>query len=495
MNDAVVWPVVLPLAFALGTLTAWHRPRARMLWAAAGHLAHVLVSVGLLVSVLADGIQVLRVGGWPAPYAISLVADPVAALLTLLAALVGATCAADVMLRPRGRAPHPAFHALMLLLLCGVSGAFLTGDLFNLFVWFEVLLMASFVLLALEGRPPQLEGAIKYVVLNLMSSAFFLTALGILYGKFGTLDLAHLATVVAGGNDRTVALASVLFLVAFGVKAGLFPLFFWLPASYHTPASTVSALFAGLLTKVGVYALLRVFTLVFPPGTGFAHVVLLALGTVTMGVGVLGAASSTSLRRVLSFHVISQIGYMVLAVALQTPLALAAAIFYLLHHILVKTNLFLVGGLIAEAGGSERLSRLGGLVERWPLLALVFAVPALSLAGLPPLSGFFAKLAVLRAAFAAEAWVPAAMVLLVGLFTLYSMVKVWQAAFWQSAPEGTPDGPRPAGRRLLPAVALAALTVGVGLGAGPVFDLCLEAGHDLMARTPYLEAVLGGGTR
>ncbi len=493
MNDVVVWPVVLPLAFAVASLTAWRRPGVRAAWAVAGHLGHLAASIALLASVLAEGVQVLRVGGWPSPYAISLVADPVAALLTLLAALVGAACAADVLLQPRARAPHPAFHALILMLLGGVSGAFLTGDLFNLFVWFEVLLMASFVLLALEGRPPQLEGAVKYVVLNLMSSALFLTALGVLYGKFGTLDLAHLATVVEGGNDRAVALASALFLVAFGVKAGLFPLFFWLPASYHTPAPTVSALFAGLLTKVGVYALLRVFTLVFPPGTGFAHALLLSLGTVTMVVGVLGAASSTSLRRVLSFHVISQIGYMVLAVALQTPLALAAAIFYLLHHILVKTNLFLVGGLIAEAGGSERLARLGGLLQRWPLLALVFAVPALSLAGLPPLSGFFAKLAVLRAAFEASAWVPAAIVLLVGLFTLYSMVKVWQAAFWQPAPEQTPPAARPAGRRLLPAVGLATLTVAVGIGAGPLFEVCLAAGEDLMARTPYLEAVLGVG--
>ncbi|MCB9535370.1 MAG: Na+/H+ antiporter subunit D [Myxococcales bacterium] len=491
MNDAVVWPVVLPFAFAVASLSAWRRPGLRALWAAAGHLAHLLASIGLLTAVLAEGVQVLRVGGWPSPYAISLVADPVAALLTLLAALVGAACVADVLLQPRERAPHPAFHALMLMLLGGVSGAFLTGDLFNLFVWFEVLLMASFVLLALEGRPPQLEGAVKYVVLNLMSSAFFLTALGVLYGKFGTLDLAHLATVVEGGNDRAVALASALFLVAFGVKAGLFPLFFWLPAAYHTPTPTVSALFAGLLTKVGVYALLRVFTLVFPPGTGFAHALLLGLGTVTMVVGVLGAASSTSLRRVLSFHVISQIGYMVLAVALQTPLALAAAIFYLLHHILVKTNLFLVGGLIAEASGGERLSGLGGLLQRWPLLALVFAVPALSLAGLPPLSGFFAKLAVLRAAFDASAWVPAAMVLLVGLFTLYSMVKLWQAAFWQPAPPSAPTPARPAGRRLLPAVGLASLTVAVGVGAGPLFEVCLAAGADLMARTPYLEAVLG----
>ena len=289
---------------------------------------------------------------------------------------------------------HPLFHVLLM----GVSMAFLTGDLFNLYVAFEVMLMASFVLLSLGGERAQLEGAVKYVTLNLLSSAVFLAAVGVLYGVAGTLNLADLALAVQRGTaPGLVTTLACLFLVAFGIKAAVFPLFFWLPASYHTPPVAVSALFAGLLTKVGVYALVRAFTLVFTGDTALTHGLILAVAVLTMVTGVLGAAAQFEFRRVLSFHIVSQIGYMVLGLGLFTPLALAGTVFYLIHHIVVKTNLFLVAGIVKRLGGTLDLGSLGGLYRRRPALALLFLVPAFSLAGIPPLSGFWGKLVLVKA--------------------------------------------------------------------------------------------------
>ncbi|MEZ4432299.1 MAG: proton-conducting transporter membrane subunit [bacterium] len=480
----VVLPILAPMLGAvLALLLRGHRAQ-RAVWLAA-HAAHLVAAAGLLSTVLAEGIAVTRMGAWPAPFGIAFVADRLAALLVMVTAVVGAAVGCYAALSPR---PAPTLAPLMLMLLTGVCGAFVAGDLFNLYVWFEVLLISSFVLLAHEGRPAPLAGALRYVAINLVSSALFLTALGLLYAKAGTLDLADLARLAASDREGALGGVAVLLMVAFGIKAGVFPLFGWLPPAYPTPAPVVSALFAGLLTKVGVYALMRVFTLVFVHDTGFTHGLLLMAGALTMGIGVLGAASRAGIRRILSFHIISQIGYIVVGLALYTPFAIGASVFYLVHHIVVKTALFLVGGLVAEAGGSEELSRLGGLRRVWPALWLVFAIPALSLAGMPPLSGFFAKVGIIRAAFDAGAPGVGALALGVGLLTLFSMLKIAHAAFLgPAADEARP--PRPVGRaRLWPVAALAAISVAVGLLAGPVFEVCLAAGEALFERSEYLQA-------
>jgi multicomponent Na+:H+ antiporter subunit D len=363
--------------------------------------------------------------------------------------------------------------------------------------------MASFALMALGGGRAQLEGAVKYFVLSLLSSVIFLTAVGLLYGATGTLNLARLSQVVPerltpGLRD---ALA-MLFLGAFGLKAAVFPLFAWLPASYPTAPAPVSAIFAGLLTKVGVYALVRTFTLVFP-WEGSVTVVLPVVAGLTMVTGVLGAASQTGVRRILSFHIVSQIGYMVLGLAWATPLALAGATFYLVHHIVTKTNLFLVAGLVQRLRGTEELARLGGLAAR-PLVAVLFLVPALSLAGVPPLSGFWAKLLIVRAGLAVEAWWLVGVAAGTGLLTVYSMTKIWSEAFWKPAPPEEPTAPprgvaaraEPAGplwTLVAPIALLAAVTVGLGLAAGPVIALADRAAEQLANPALYVEAVLGGG--
>jgi multicomponent Na+:H+ antiporter subunit D len=360
--------------------------------------------------------------------------------------------------------------------------------------------MASFALLALGGWREQIEGTVKYLLLNLMASVMFLVAVGILYGLAGTLNMADLAVVLeARGRSGEVTTVAMMFLVAYGIKAAIFPLFFWLPASYHTPPVAVSAIFAGLLTKVGVYALIRVFTLLFVHDTGVTHSLILVVSGLTMVTGVLGALAQHDFRRVLSFHIVSQIGYMIMGLGLFTPLALAASVFYVIHHIIVKTNLFFISGIILRMRGTLELKHLGGVYRTRPILGLLFLVPALSLAGLPPLSGFFGKLALLQASLDTGSYVIAGVAVVVSLFTLMSMTKLWNEAFWKEPPEDEPaeEGlhPSPAGRLALvgPVVVLAGLTILIGAGAGTLFTLSERAAAQLIERRPYIEAVRTGG--
>lgn len=498
MSWTLALPVLIPLATAAAALVATPWPLTQRWIGVAGAAAHLAAATQLLRRVSGVGILVTEAGGWPAPFGIALVADHMGALMVTVGAIIGAATAVyslgDIDARRAARGHYPLLHVL----LAGVSGSFLTGDLFNLYVWFEVMLVASFVLIAHGGARAQLDGAVKYVASNFFSSLLFLIAAGILFGMTGTLNLAdvavRLAEVDAAGPINAVAM---VLLVAFGIKAAVFPLFLWLPASYHTPPIAVAAVFAGLLTKVGVYALIRVFTLVFTPETIDGHALLLWISGLTMVSGVLGAAAQDDVRRILAFHIISQVGFMVMGLALRTPLALLGSIFYIVHHILVKTNLFLIAGIMNRVGGSFDLARPAGLYRSHPALAIVFVIPAFSLAGMPPLSGFWAKLILVRAGLDVGAYAIVATALLVGLVTLFSMTKIWGAAFWQEPEEattGSPPGPGPARATALvaPAVALTALTLATGLWAQPLYHLAERAADELLDPARYIEAVLGG---
>ena len=497
MSWLLVLPIAIPMATAAMTLLARrHRSLERAISIAGAGALFAMTAI-LFVKVLSDGILVAQMGDWPAPFGISLVADLFAAVMVLIAGLTGFVIAIYALADIDDRRERYGFHALYHVLLGGVCGAFLTGDMFNLYVWFEVMLIASFSLIALGGEKDQLDGAVKYAAVNLASTIMFLTAVGLLYGATGTLNMAELHHAVrAVENDGLISAIAVLFLVAFGIKAAVFPLFFWLPASYHTPPIVVTAIFSALMTKVGVYALFRVFTLIFTHDVGFTHTLMLVVAALTMVTGVLGAAAYRDVRRILSFHIVSQIGYMILGLALFTPLALLGGVFYLIHHIIVKANLFLVGGVLRRIGGSFDLDRLGGLYGTRPFLAILFLVPALSLAGFPPLSGFWAKLMLIRASLELEYYAIAATTLIVGLLTIYSMTKIWTEAFWKPQPVGittqtdTP-GSSEIALRLTPVAVLAALTVIIGLWPEPFIDVASRAADQLFDPQSYVSAVLG----
>ena len=497
-------PLLVPFTAAVVCLLSWRSRRLQRALVVVGGSGQLVASALLLSSVWRDGIQAVQIGDWAAPFGITLVADLLTAIMLVLAGLMGTAVGVfSLHTIDRGRESF-GYYPLFLMLLTGVAGAFLTGDIFNLYVWFEVMLMASFVLLSLGGERPQIEGGIKYVTLNLMASAIFLAAVGLLYSTVGTLNLADLArrlAVLPEGAHGMVSAVSMLFLAAFGIKAAVFPFFFWLPASYHTPPAAVSAIFAGLLTKVGVYALIRVFTLIFVGEVEITHHgILLVVAGLTMVTGVLGAVAQQEVRRILSFHIVSQIGYMLMGLALFTPLALAGSIFYLIHHIVVKTTLFLVSGVIHGLHGTLELARLGGLAVRRPGLAVLFLIPALSLAGIPPLSGFFAKLVLVRAGLETGSWGIVGTALVVGLLTLVSMTKIWQEAFWRpqastvDAQEEAPSSPDAIGamRPLLwPIGALVTCTLAIGIGAEAVLVLALRTAEQLLDPAQYVAAVLG----
>lgn len=490
---SLVLPLLVPLVTAIACILAGGRCRVQRVLSVTGSASLLAAGLWLLWQVDTGGIQALQVGNWAAPFGITLVADLFSALMVVVSAFVGLCVSVFALSNIDPARERFGFHPLYHVLLMGVCGAFLTGDLFNLYVWFEVMLMASFVLLALGGARPQMEAALKYLTLNFLASGLFLTALGILYGQAGTLNLADLAIKIREHPAGAPLSAAMLLLVAFGIKAGMFPLFFWLPASYHTPPVAVSAVFAGLLTKVGVYAMIRVFSLLFTAEPAITHSLITGLSLLTMITGVLGAAAHFEVRRILSFHIISQIGYMTLGLGLFSSAAIAASVFYVIHHIIVKTNLFLIAGAIGRVRGTGELKQLGGLYRDYPWLALLFLVPAMSLAGIPPSSGFFAKFALVKSALDQAAYLSTAVALLVGLLTLYSMTKIWAEAFWKS-PETPVDGAPPVPRRMLvPICAMALVTLWISLFPGPLLGLATRAAGQLMEPSGYIETVLGVG--
>lgn len=488
----LVLPIVLPLATAILLHVLPYRPRLLQVVAFAGAAGILMSAIAILTAVINRGTQVLQIGGWPAPFGISLVADTFSALLIVMVGIVGTVVTGQSFSGVDPRRASLGYHALIHVLLMGVSGAFLTGDIFNLYVWFEVMLIASFVLMSLHRTRTQLQAAFIYVAINLLASAFLLTAIGLLYGQAGTLNLADLAR--AWPERRTPALdaaISALFLTAFGIKAGLFPFFFWLPVSYPTPPAAIGALFAGLLTKVGVYAMIRVFPLLFTGPGHPVYAVLLVLSPVTMMVGLIASLGQSDLRRVLSFNLVGHIGYTTVGLALRTQEALAASILYMLHHMLVITALFLVGGWFLRQRRTAALSSLGGLVRSQPVVAALAMVPVFSLAGVPPLSGFIAKLGIIASAFASAHYWIAAIALLVSLLTLLSMARLWDEAFWKAPPPEAGYGRLPP-TVVMPAAVLAVLTLGLTITAGPVFDLTMRAAAGLLNPADYVHAVLGG---
>nr|WP_218916456.1 Na+/H+ antiporter subunit D [Rubinisphaera brasiliensis] len=495
---AVIFPIALPLATMVISLLTWKSVAAQKWTGMVGSTLLFASAAVLMWLVQRDGILVMQVGDWPAPFGITFVADRLSSIMVLLAGLVMFAVSIYSLATIDERRIRFGFFPLVQLLVMGVCGAFLTGDLFNLYVWFEVMLIASFVLLTLGGEQKQLEGALKYVTLNLMSSAAFLAAIGVIYAATGTLNMADLAIKLRSFPDEgIVTVLAMLFLIAFGTKAAVFPLFFWLPASYHTPPVAVSAVFAGLLTKVGVYSLIRAFTLLFVSDLEFTHNLLLIVAGLTMVTGVLGAMAQSEIRRILSFHIVSQIGYMLMGLALFTPLALAGSVFYIIHHIVVKTNLFLIGGIAERRFGSGQLAEIGGMYQSMPLLAILFFLSAMSLAGIPPLSGFFAKLTLIRGGLEAERYVIVVAALAVSLLTLFSMTKIWAEAFWKPNPhEKTAGIPKYDDSRFgqlgvfAPVVLLLAVTMSIGVLAGPVMTLATATAEELLDPDAYITAVM-----
>jgi multicomponent Na+:H+ antiporter subunit D len=495
MERLVALPVLVPLIGAASSILVGRSRRAQRVVALVALTATTVISVVLLIGADRDGPIVTQVGGWPAPLGVTLIVDRLSGIMLTVASVMLLAVLVYAIGQPGAERGHVGFQSTYLIMAAGVGASFIVGDLFTLFVSFEMMLTASYVLLTLGGGREQVRSGMTYVVISLIASTLFVTALAFVYASTGTVNMADLSGKVAVLPDGTKQALAVLLLVVFGIKAGLFPMFSWLPDSYPVAPSAVTAVFAGLLTKVGVYAMIRSQTLVFDEHSRPATL-MLVLAALTMVVGILGAIAQDDVKRILSFNIVSHIGFMVMGLALFSVAGLAAAIFYTGHHIVAKTTLFLTSGLIEHAGGSSRLSRLGNMARTVPVVAALFLIPALTLAGTPPLSGFVPKLGLIDAGFAQGEYVVVGVSIAVSLLTLLSMTKIWLGAFWGPVTE-RPDGVvHPVGRlggpvlMVLPTVALAAVSIAIAVSAGPLYELCQRAAEDLLDGRTYLDAVL-----
>lgn len=492
MNNVVLLPVLIPLI--TGAILIFFKNYSTIQRVISGVSVFIMLlsSIYLLFIVYQDGILTLETGSWSAPFGIVFVADLFAGLMVILSCIVAVSCLFFAYQTIHKDREKYYFYPFYFFLLTGVNGAFLTGDIFNLFVFFEVMLISSYILIVIGGTKYQLRESFKYVVINIFASALFLIAVAYLYSITGTLNFAHIAERVADMEQKGVLnVIAILLLIVFGMKGALFPLYFWLPKSYYGPPAAIAALFGGLLTKVGIYAIMRTFTLIFIHDPGFTHNIILALAGLTMFFGVLGAVSQFDFKRILTYHIISQVGYMAMGLGLFTPLALAGAIYYIAHHIIVKSSLFLFAGATQKITGTTDLKKMGGLLKTHPALGWLFFISAISLAGIPPLSGFFSKFALILSGIQQERYVIVVVSLLVGVLTLFSMMKIFNYAFW-----GTPslDYKKPVdvklGPLLLPIIPLVVLTIAMGLFAEPIFAFSMEVANQLLDPSIYIHSVL-----
>ncbi len=444
-------------------------------------------AIALLLHVDAEGPATAQMGGWQAPLGITLIADRFSAIVLSVSTLMLVAVLVYAMAQLGRDAIDWWFHTKYLTLTAGVTLSLLTGDLFNLFVGFEVMLVSSYVLLTVRSTQREIRSTMSYVVINLLASALFLVTIAFTYGISGTMNLADLSLQLSDVDPAASRTLSLLMLVVFGIKAALFPLFMWLPDSYPTAPTPVTAIFAGLLTKVGVFVIIRTQTLLFPADEPSG--LLLFVAGATMTVGVLGAIAQNDVKRILSFHIVSQIGYMIMGLGLLSVAGLAAAVLYITHHIIVKTGLFLVAGVVESEYGTGGLDRTGGLLHRRPVVAALFLPLALSLAGIPPFSGFVAKLALVQEGLSLGQGAIVAVSLAVSVLTLFSMTKIWGATFWGEEKESAGRASR---AELATTGVVLALSLAVAATAGPLGELSLRAAAELMDPAGYVSAVLGG---
>lgn len=477
----------------------WKRIDWQRIISIAGSAIVLAVSLFVFYFIWTHGTQTVQAGNWQPPFGITFAADTLSATLVVLTSISGlaVSCYSSGSVIPdRLRFGYfPIFHFLLL----GLTGAFLTGDIFNLYVWFEIIIISSFVLITIGGEKAQLEGAVKYFTLNILASTIFLTAIAVLYGLTGSLNMADLAVKVAEVQNRgLVEVAAILFLIGFGIKAGAFPLYFWLPASYHTPPSAVSAIFGGLLTKVGVYALIRVFSLIFVKDV-FLDDVLLIIAILTLLSGGLGALVQNNIRKVFSYLIICHIGYMIAGLGMFSKVAVAGAIFYLIHDIVVKTNLFMVSGIIFKIKGHNSLRMLGGLYSQYPKLSLLIFIPLFSLVGIPPLSGFWPKISLLEAAFESNYYWTIAAIIFASFITLVIIARLWAEVFWKN-PADIAEKPKFEYFRdisklrkvqfVAPIVFLSLVSLYIGFGAESIQELSTRIAGELTNPQPYIDAVM-----
>jgi len=500
MTDALILlPVLLQGFVAILLMFTWQRSEYHRTISIIGNTISVVLASFLFAHVYQNGATSLQAGSWAAPYGITFIADLLSASVLLLSQITGLAVSWFTTPEIIGQRQKFGYFAIFHFLLMGLAGAFIAGDLFNLYVWFELIIISSFVLLTLGGKRMQIEGAVKYFTLNMLASIIFLTAIALLYGATGTLNLAELSQVVPQlENQNYVQLVGIIFFTGFGIKAGVFPLYFWLPASYHAPPTPISAIFAGLLTKVGIYALIRVFTLVFVV-QGFNQQLILWTAVLTIFFGGIGALVQKNILKAFAYLIVCHIGYMIAGLGLGTEEGIAGSVYYMFHDIIAKTNLFLIAGMMIRMCGTAELAKMGGLLNRYPKYVLLFAITLFSLIGIPPLSGFWPKIYLFQAAFLAQnPWVNAGMIaafIFATFITLLVLIRIWNRAIASQADESQEakwlETCSNVERKSywIPVAFLSVVTLFLGFGAEFVGQITQRIAQELLNPSDYIRAV------
>ncbi|ARK31344.1 Na+/H+ antiporter subunit D [Halalkalibacter krulwichiae] len=492
MNNVVILPIIIPFIAGIIMVIFGRNIRLHRWLSIFTMIATGIVAITLVSQVQTQGIQTLQLGGWQAPFGISMVADMFSVLLIVTTCLVAVTCLLFAFKSIGKERESYYFYPIFLFLITGVNGSFLTGDLFNLFVCFEVMLISSYVLITIGGEKGQLRESIKYVLINVLSSFLFLIAIAYLYAVTGTLNLAHLSLRIAEvGQDGLITTVAILLLIVFSLKAGLF-LFFWLPGSYSAPPTAIAAIFGALLTKVGIYAIFRMFTLVFYHEPQITHLLIAIMGALTMILGAIGAVAYNDIRMILAYNVVIAVGFIMAGLASFTSAALMGSIYYLIHDIIIKAVIFLLGGTMIHLAGTSKLNEMSGLIRNHPALGWMFFISALSLSGIPPLSGFIGKVLITQGTFEADLFWLGAIGLITSLMVLYSIMKIFLYGFWGGTllstkmEKGTTKG------LLLPISILTAVTIALGLGVEGIHVYVDQAVYTLLDPSLYISAVFGG---
>lgn len=489
MHNIVILPIIIPILVGMVLIIFRNKIVLQRVLSIIAVGAVMSVSFILIHQIRMNGIQTLHLGGWEPPFGIIMVADMFSAILVLATSIVSICCLLYAFPTIGRKREEYYFYPLFLILITGVNGSFLTGDLFNLFVCFEVMLVASYVLISLGSTKAQLRESVKYILINIISSFFFLVAIGYIYAITGTLNLAHLSLRIAEiGQDGLTTTVAVLFLIVFSLKAGLF-LFFWLPGSYTVPPTAISAIFAALLTKVGIYSIIRMFMLIFYHDPSFTHNLIAILAGITMVLGAIGAIAFNDIQMVLVYTLIVGVGFILAGVASFSTIGLTGSIYYLVHDIIIKALLFLLGGTIIELTGRSKLNNIKGLIRLYPQLGWMFFIAGLSLAGIPPLSGFLGKVFVTKGTFLTGHFWLGAIGLITSLFVLYAIIKVFMNVFWGNTDFSKKEKLGLYKGVMLPIGILTFITIALGLGTEVIHEYIDIAVETLINPSIYIEAV------
>lgn len=490
MNNLIVLPMVLPVM--VGILLIFLRPyiKAQRVISLLAMVANIGIAIYLLNRIQAEGVLRLDFGGWNPPFGILFVADSFSVILVLIASFVTLACLIYAFSSVGKKMENMYFYSFVNFLIAGVNGSFLTGDLFNLYVNFEIMLLASYVLIVLGGQKVQLRESLKYVVINVLSSWFFLVGIAYLYGQLGTLNMAHISQLISeSGQTPLLTVTSLVFLTVFALKSGLL-LYFWLPGSYSAPPTAVAALFGGLLTKVGIYAMFRMFTLIFYHEPQITHTAIGILAGLTLIGGSIGAIAYKDLRQIASYNVIIAVGFILIGLAVMTPAAIEGSVYYLMHDMIAKTLLFLLIGTMITVTGERRLDNISGLIRNYPVFGWIFFIVMVSLAGIPPLSGFIGKVLVGQGAVEAGSYVLLALAFISSVFVLYSLLRIFLNSFWGETIISFDDEVPMKKGWMTSFILMTVAMVVLGVGAEFFAPYVADAANTLMNPDIYIDAVM-----